>query len=147
MKNYSSDNIGYLINKASRSLRWQLNKSLEKYNITSTQWSVLKDLNILSEKNRNQEATPAAIANRLNMDRPTMSGVMNRLVKNGWIKTETNPGDKRSQIINLTDKSKDVLFELEALSDEILIQALKEFETEEKEILKGLLIRIIDNLT
>ena len=147
LKNYSSENIGYLLNKSSRSLKWQLNKSLEKYNITSSQWSVLKDLSFLGDENRVQGATPAAIANRLNMDRATMSGVINRLAKSGWIITETNPEDKRSQIINLTDKSKKILSELEELSDEILIQALKEFKFEEIDTLKGFLIRIIDNLS
>lgn len=147
LKNYSSENIGYLLNKASRSLKWQLNKSLEKYNITSSQWSVLKDLSFLTEENRLQEATPAAIANRLNMDRATMSGIINRLAKSGWIIAETNPEDKRSQIINLTDKSIKILSELEALSDEILIHALKEFKFDEIDTLKGFLIRIIDNLS
>lgn len=140
------ENIGYLLNKASRSIKWQLNKKLEKYNVTSSQWSVLKDLD-MHDKENIQELTPASVAERLNIDRPTMSGIISRLSKNNWIETRINPEDKRSQIIMLTAKAKEVLNMLEDISDETVNIALKGFTKEEIKEIKNLLRKIIDNLS
>jgi DNA-binding MarR family transcriptional regulator len=146
LENYSNDNIGYLLNKASRSLKWNINRKLEQYNLTAAQWAVLKDLQMNEQFGKVNKATPAAIAERLNMDRPTMSGVVSRMCKNEWIAAETNPEDKRSQLIKLTEKSKDILGVMEDLSNEIVKAALKDFNEDEIESLKLFLKRIINNL-
>jgi len=143
---YNNENIGYLLNKAARSMRWHLNKRLEDYGLTAAQWAVLKDLHINENFGHVQNATPAAIAERLNMDRPTMSGITTRLYKNTWIETMSNPEDRRSQLIKLTDKSRKILEELEEVSDKIVIEALKDFSEQEVENIKILLSKIINNL-
>jgi MarR family transcriptional regulator for hemolysin len=146
LANYNSDNIGYLLNKASRSMKWQLNNRLEHYGLTAAQFAVLKDLQMNESIGSVQSATPAAIAERLNMDRPTMSGIVNRMTKNEWIAAGANPEDKRSQLIKLTDKAREILGSIEDVSNELLVTALKGFADSEITEIKGLLKKIIDNL-
>jgi MarR family transcriptional regulator for hemolysin len=128
-------------------MKWQLNRRLEEHNLTSAQWAVLKDLHMNEIFNGSLSATPASIAERLNMDRPTMSGIINRLLKSQWIESMQNPADKRSQILKLTNKSREIITILEGLSDEIVSLALKDFEEHETIILTKLLKKIIHNLS
>lgn len=144
--NQHTDNLSHLLNNTSRALKWQLNRKLEGYNLTSVQWNVLNDLHIFKVEDKFKFATSAAIAQRLNIDRPTMSGVVNRLIKNGWIITEENQEDKRSQIIILTDKTNQLISHLETLSDDIIAKALKGFTEEDISVLKDMLYRIVENL-
>lgn len=143
---HNTDNIGYLLNKASKTLRWHLNRKLDEHNLTSSQWAVLKDLHMNESFGSVQDATPANIAERLNMDRPTMSGIITRLLRNGWIETEKNPGDKRSQIIKLTDKTREAVMDFEKISDLIITEAMKGFTAADIENFKGYLTKLIKNL-
>ena len=77
-------NLGYLLNKSTLLLKWELGKKLLNYDLTVPQWSVLRDLYVqemLSEQER--LITPAHVAERLLADRPTISGVIERLSKKG----------------------------------------------------------------
>lgn len=145
------DNLGYLINKAARMTKWDLNNSLAKLGITSAQWGLIRDIYIYenmcsSEEERLCKLTPAAIAERLCADRPTISCMIERLVKQDWAYRILNPRDRRSQIILLTDKAKELMPKLEYLSEGTLKKATKGFGENEEEQLKQYLIMMIENL-
>ena len=146
-----SNNLGYLLNKAARVTKWDLNNSLTELDITSAQWGLLRDIFIneracTSEEERFHKLTPAAIAERLRADRPTISCMVEKLVKQGWAYRISNPNDRRSQIILLNDKAKELIPKLEHLSESTLDKATKGFEKEEVEQLKHYLKRMIENL-
>lgn len=140
------NNMGYLMNKATRLMKWDLTNKLQEFGLTSAQWSVLKDLSC-HEGSDKVLATPAAIAERLNVDRPTMSGIINRLTQKGWVTADVNPEDRRSQIIKLTDKAVGAMERIEELSRETVDVALNGFSKEEISALKGSINRIINNFT
>lgn len=144
-------NLGYLINKASRLTKWDLNNALASLGITSAQWGLIRDIFLTesicsSEDERLHKLTPAAIAERLHADRPTVSCMLEKLVKQGWTYRISNPKDGRSQIILLTDKTRDIMPELELLGDRTIGKAIKGFNDNEVEQLKQYLIRMIENL-
>lgn len=146
-----SDNLGYLINKASRLAKWDLNNSLAEEGITSAQWGLIRDIYINeklcnSEEEKLQKLTPAAIAERLRADRPTISCMLERLVKQGLANRISNPKDRRSQMIHLTEKAKELMPKLEFLSDNTLERAVKGFDENEVKQLKQYLMRVIENL-
>ena len=145
------DNLGYLINKASRLTKWDLNNALASSGITSAQWGLIRDIFLTesmyhSEEERLYKLTPAAIAERLHADRPTISCMVERLVKQDLAYRVSNPNDRRSQIILLTDKARELIPKLERLSENTLQKALKEFSEEETKQLKKYLARMIENL-
>ena len=145
------DNLGYLINKAARMTKWDLNNSLASLGITSAQWGLIRDL-FINEKRCNSEderlhkLTAAAIAERLHADRPTISCMIERLVNQGWTYRISNPKDGRSQMILLTDKAKELMPKLGHLSENTLKKATKGFDDNEVEQLKQYLNRMIENL-
>ncbi|MDF2839450.1 MAG: hypothetical protein K0Q99_221 [Clostridia bacterium] len=147
-----TDNLGYQINKAARMTKWDLNNALSKFGITSAQWGLIRDIckteqMCNSEEEQLQMLTPAAIAERLHADRPTVSCILEKLVNQGWTYRVSNPKDRRSQIILLTDKAKELIPSLEHLSEVTLEKATKGFEQNEVEQLKRYLVRVIDNLS
>lgn len=146
-----SHNLGYLINKAARMTKWDLNNSLTELEITPAQWGLLREIfntekACSNEEERLYKLTPAAIAERLHADRPTVSCMIEKLVKQGWAYRISNPKDRRSQIILLADKAREMIPKLEQLSENTLEKATKGFEKDEVEQLKHYLMRVIENL-
>lgn len=62
----------------------------------------------------------AMIAERLLADRPTVTGIIQRLLQKEWILIKHNPKDKRSHLIFLTDETKTLIQEIENVSDEVI---------------------------
>jgi len=137
--------LGYLINKASKSARWELSNKLAEVGLTASQYAVIKDIEICEARGMN--TTPAEIANRIHSDRPTVSGILERLVKLGWVHRVMRPEDKRSHYVKLTEKAMDNRNILEDLSDKTMAQALKGFSEEELNNLTEYLSRIIGNFS
>lgn len=148
MQNNLSDDLGQMLLDSSRRLKWNMTGRLADVGLTFPQWMVLNDIYIheASEKDK-LRLTPAAIAEGLNIDRPTISGIIERLEKHGWVYRAGNPEDRRSYIITLTGKAKELMSELEELRRLTMEQAKKGFSSEEISQLKQYLKRIIDNLT
>lgn len=108
------ENLSYLIIKLSRFLKGALDKRLQEYDVTSTQFSVLNQIYY-----KNGNITSAEIANRLESDRPTISGVINRLEKNGLLEKVENSDDKRSVYLKLNHQSLKLVEELRNISDQV----------------------------
>ena len=144
-------NLGYLINKAARMTKYDLNNALAEEEITSAQWGLIRDIYLTESMCGSEEEilcklTPAAIAERLHADRPTISCMVEKLVKQDLVYRVSNPKDRRSQIILLTDKTRGLMPKLEKLGDNTLQKALEGFSEEEAKHLKQYLIRMIENL-
>jgi DNA-binding MarR family transcriptional regulator len=110
----------------------------------------LKDISIqealcISEEEKMHILTPAAIADRIHADRPTISGVIDRLVKQQLVNRISNPKDRRSQVILLTDKARTIIPELEALSDLTAQYAVEGFSEDEVKQFEDFLQRVIKN--
>ena len=142
------DRFGYLLNTSSRLLTWEFNNKLKGYGLTSTQWAVIKDLHEQLLNNTDiDNLTPAAISTRLQYDRPTISGVIDRLIDQQFVLRSPNPLDRRSQILHLTTKANDLLYQIDTLSLEVVDSALADFKEEEITQLKTFLKRITNNLS
>ena len=74
------NNLGYLLHKVSIMTKTELSNQLKEYKITAQQWSVLKDISLYPN------GTTAMIAERLLADRPTVTGIIQRLLqKDGFL--------------------------------------------------------------
>ncbi|MFE1082052.1 MarR family winged helix-turn-helix transcriptional regulator [Brevibacterium sediminis] len=63
-----------------------------------------RDLDILDVIDREGPCTPSQVAGRIGWSRATMTGVLSRLEKDGWIERDTNPSDGRSMTIRSTTR-------------------------------------------
>lgn len=141
------NNIGTLINRSSKLLKNKINISLENLGLTAVQWSVLKDIyNIEELKGDIEELTPLEIGRRLNLDKATLSGVINRLINKEWIEKIKNPKDKRSFYLLLTQKALYNMEELEEISNETIKKAAEGLSRQEIKLLEKYLETFIKNL-
>lgn len=141
-------NIGYLLMKVSKELRYELTKALKNYDITASQWSFLKRLE-MEEKNESShlKRTAVEIASKLDLDKPTISGIVNRLYEKEMISKEPYPNDKRVTILFLTPKANELIPTLEAVSNRVIDESLRKFSIEEKEVFIHLLSKLDHTLS
>lgn len=141
------DDIGYLLNKAARLSKLKVNQKLAEINLTFPQFLVIKHLH--QDKIGTGDLSmrsPASIAEHLGYDRPTMTGIIDRLVRQGFVLRESNPSDRRSQTITLTEKAENLINVMDDFFEEVNAKTLDSFDHKAVENLKKYLHTIISNL-
>ena len=73
----------------------------------------------------NNGCTQQCICDCLKIDKVTMVGVLDYLIKKKYVKKKVNPADRREHLIELTKKAKTVLPEIHAAIDELNSSAFK----------------------
>ncbi len=128
-------------------MKYHLMKQLDKENFTVQQWAVIKDLQLLEELGGAENHFIAvSIAKRLDMDKPTISGIIKRLLEKGYIEKHPHSTDKRASILKLSDQTKQILPRLDELSDKTISAAVADFTEGEISQLTDLLFRMTKNL-
>lgn len=133
------ENLSYLIIKASRHLKNALDKRLNAYDITASQFSVLNQI-----YNRNGQITSAEIASILESDRPTISGMVNRLEQKKLLKKMVNPKDKRSAYLELDHETMELVETLRAVSNDLNLEIFKDLKASEVDQVKKVLASILE---
>ena len=132
-------NLAYLINKASKQLKNKLDKALKEFDITAAQFSVI--IQIYSSE---LPITAAEIAERLGSDRPTISGIINRLENKNIVLKVYNPEDKRSSYLEICKEAQELVHSIISISDELTIDIFSMYSGEETKQLTLLLRRLIE---
>lgn len=133
--------LGYLLNSSSRLIKRTMDNSLGKYNITTSQWAVLKLLDT------RKQLTQTQIAQELLGDKATVGDIILRLNEKDYIEKSLSENDRRTYLIRLTPKAKSVVKDIESMANEVTKKALEGFNEEDKKLLYQSLNRIIDNLS
>lgn len=131
--------LGYLINTVSRLLKQSMAAELSPLELTPQQAAVLLAASVTE--------TPPTItetASRLGMDRPTMTGVVERLIRNGWVETTPNPTDGRSRLVRNTEKATSALPFIRRASTLVGDRLLEGFTSKDAQMLRLLLNRITE---
>jgi DNA-binding MarR family transcriptional regulator len=142
------NNIGYLLMKVSKDLRYALTKQLTQYGLTTSQWAVLKRLELEEDRDTSlTKRTAVEIAAKLELDKPTISGIIQRLTEKEMIRKEQHPTDRRASVLFLTEKARKLIPTLNNVSDFVISESLKNFTTEEKNLFLLLLIKMDSTLS
>lgn len=136
--------IGRGINLCSKLIKNRMNKELEDYKITSIQFSVLKFIEMHNDESRFN--TAANISQMLDMDKPTISAVINRLIEKDYIEKRPHPTDGRAWVLSLTDRYKENSSSMEEKSEEVINLAVCGLNKEEVMYFNRTLSKIIGNL-
>lgn len=132
--------IGYLLNKSTRQFRLHLGDSLADTGLTPQQAAVLMAI-ARSDAGR---LTPRSIAEAIDTDAATTSGLLSRLTRDGWLDAMPNPDDGRSRLIGLTARAEATLPEVMAAADAVSVRATAHLTATERETLGRLLARLCD---
>ena len=136
--------IGRGINLCSKLIKNKMNKELEDYKITSVQFSVLKFIEMHNDEPSYN--TAANISQMLDMDKPTISAVINRLIEKDYIEKRPHPTDGRAWVLSLTDRYKRNSAFMEEKSEEVINLAVCGLNKEEVMHFNKTLNKIIGNL-
>ena len=89
--------------------------------------------NILFQLSVNEKMTMGDLSEKINRDKSTTTVLVRKLEKEGFITGESDPSDKRSRIIFLTEKGKQFNATARELSQELLSTFYKDFSESEKQ--------------
>lgn len=101
--------------------------------------------NILFQLSVNEKMTMGDLAEKINRDKSTTTVLVRKLEKDGFITGESDPTDKRSRVIYLTEKGKKFNNTACQLSKELLSTFYNGFTDEEKESFFQSLLKIKKN--
>lgn len=90
--------INYLLTTAQHEVNQQISARLKEFDLTPAQYGIL---NYLWE---NTVATPKELAQMLQVENSTMSGILDRLQKKGLIERHTDENDRRSVQVMMTQE-------------------------------------------
>ena len=134
-----TDKIAILIKKLSLEIDKLSNPILEPYDLTHSQFKVLKYLLINPENSVRQ----VDIEHYFSMTNPTVTGLVNNLEKKGMLERKVNPNDSRSKILSPTQKTLDMKDLLYSLGEELEAKLTDVLSFEEKQELLRLLKKLL----
>jgi len=130
------DCINFLLSAAQHNVFQYLSLRLSAYGVTPSQYSVLRCLWGRSH------ATPKQLAEVLGIETSTVSGLLDRLQKNGLIDRIVNLEDRREVQVIATQKGKDLEEPITKIIDEVNAEVLKDYSEKEVLELKNILRHI-----
>lgn len=134
------ETIGSLLITSSRLMKRTMDEQLKEYNLTSSQWALLK---LLSEE---QNLTQAQLAQRSLSDRATTGTIIDKLIEKGFICKKQGEQDRRSYVVSITEDGKNIARSIMYLGIEHNNRAVTGLSQEEITTLVSCLKTMIENL-
>jgi len=133
------EQVSSLVFHVGRELRTALDRRLEAHGLTSQQAGLLLLSRLLKDPN------PIKMAARLGTDTAGMTRLLDRLESKGLVFRKTSPDDRRSIVIALGPKSRNVLPRLAPAFRQVEIGLLDGFDAREVRELNVMLRRLLKN--
>jgi MarR family transcriptional regulator, lower aerobic nicotinate degradation pathway regulator len=128
--------IGYVLRRAHQKATGIFSTVMGEFGITPTQFAALAKLDDVGRVSQNELGRLTA------MDPATIWGVINRLMKQGYVSQSPDPDDGRLVMLELTDAGRKATLSMKAVAAEVSREALRPFTDEEAGQLLALLGRL-----
>lgn len=133
------DKIAILTKIASLEFDKIANRILSEYDLTASQYRILKFL--YSQETKSSRVVD--IERECAITHPTALGLLDNLEKKGFILKIVNPKDARSKLLSLTEKTKNMHDELETAGNKIEDLMTENLSDEERKQLAKLLQKLL----
>jgi DNA-binding MarR family transcriptional regulator len=145
--NYRSDlsedeKILMAVVRTAESFKRVVSSLFRQYDLSFPQYNILRVLDA-SEGGRTRITEVGRI---MLVSGANMTGLAKRLEKNGFIQRNSDPRDERVTLLQITDKGKAVLKEIETTHDDLLENMLQGFSEEDRKIVYNLVRRLLRNI-
>ena len=134
-------NFGLILHDVARLLRTNFDRLVKSIGLTRSQWWVLTHLY------REDGLTQTKLAELMEIEKPSLGRLLDRLEAKKWIRRESDPHDRRANRIYLTVDVEPMIREMRQHAAEVRRQALVGLSETEHEQLVDALLTIKDNLT
>jgi DNA-binding MarR family transcriptional regulator len=133
-------NFGFLLHDVARLLRVTYDRRMKEMGLTRSQWWVLTHLF------RDEGITQAELADALEVERPTLGRLLDRLEANGWVRRESDASDRRAKRVFLTEAVEPQMRVMRAIAAEVRAAALCGLSHDEQEHFVDTLLTLKSNL-
>lgn len=141
MKSSATDGFGLLLHDAARLLRKRFEERAVAHGLSSAQWRLL--VRLVKE----QGATQARLSELLEIEPISVSRLVDRMEKDGWVERQPDPADRRIRRVMPTERATAALGGIKAMAAGVYDEALAGLGHDERAALVAGLVRIIDNLS
>jgi DNA-binding MarR family transcriptional regulator len=135
-----SRNFGFLLNDVARLMRTAYDRRIRKLGLTRAQWWVLTHLY------RANGASQTELAETLEIEKPTLGRLLDRLEAKGWVRREHDASDRRVWRVHLTEEVEPALRTMRTIAAELRRDALAGVSAAERERFVDTLLAIKENL-
>ncbi len=148
MSNYNNfmklDNTFYLISRIKEFSTSFIEKELRKNNINGIATSHGSIIYFLSTKN---ETSMSDIANEIKKEKSTVTTLVGKLEKLGYVSLKKSEEDSRSTLVSLTEKGKELVPIFSEISLHLFETSKSNISDNEWDIFKNVLIKLQSNLS
>ena len=134
------ESVGYWVAMTSHALRRALDAELAREKITFRQWEVLAWISIVGEMSQ------VELADRLGLEAPTLSGILARMERDGWLDRYGCPLDRRRKRIRATPKAEELWSRMVECCHRVRARATEGISEDDLSVLKKTCERIRVNL-
>lgn len=132
--------LGYRMADNSRLLRCIFDERVRDLGLTAAQARLLLSLY------RYPGQKQGFYADRLEIEPITLTRIVDRMEDAGWLDRCPDPADRRANLLQLTDKSHEIVSELRTIVDLLFEDVLQGLDANERTLFSNLLERIGQNL-
>ncbi|AEF94988.1 transcriptional regulator, MarR family [Desulfotomaculum nigrificans CO-1-SRB] len=133
------DSLGYLISKAHQWFSLCFKEKLAEYNLTPPQFGALAFLW------KQDGISQVHLGNMMGKDRTTIGGIIDRLEKEDLVVRQSDPEDRRTNLIFLTEKGAGLKDTLEQIAAQTNLEVTAPLTDGERGQLRELLKKILAN--
>ncbi|MFG1301260.1 MarR family transcriptional regulator [Xanthobacter sp. V3C-3] len=134
--------LGFVLVEAARLYRARIDRAFEQAGLGLT----AGEARTLAYVNAHPGLRQGALAEKMNVEPMTLVGFLDRLEAAGVVAREADPTDRRAKIVALTPASAPYLEGIADTAAATRREATCGLSADEQEILRGLLLRLRDNL-
>lgn len=140
MKSCDEESVGRLLYLTSQAMTLHAEKVLRPYGLTVEQFILLKNISETDTLSQNQlcEIVEKSAAN--------VTRILDRLEKKDFVKRKQNPADRRSSILLLTHRGKEMVEEVHSSFESFSDYLTQGISTQDQNLLMQLLYKIRSNL-
>lgn len=128
-------NFGFLVHDVARLMRTAYDRRTRALGLTRSQWWVLNHVYF------NQGISQSELADLLDIEKPSLGRLLDRLAAKGWLERRPDPDDRRVRRVYLTGEVQEVMRALRGLASGLRAEALEGLgEAERTRFLEMLLV-------
>jgi MarR family transcriptional regulator for hemolysin len=135
-----SRNFGFILHDVARLLRLSYDRRMKALGLTRSQWWVLTHLY------RNDGVTQAELADLLEIDRPALGRLLDRLELSGWVTRKDDTKDRRAKRVFLTDEVEPAMKAMRHAAADMRKEALVGISESDQDRFIDILLRLKTNL-
>jgi MarR family transcriptional regulator for hemolysin len=137
---WNEDNVGRQLNLTAKAARAYHSQRIAEVGATYGVWTILATLQSTGPLIQRE------LAERLQIEGPTLTRHLVRMESGGLIQRQQSASDRRAAMVELTEIGAQMYQRLATISSSSNEQLLHGFTTDEINVLRGMLMRIQDNL-